>query len=208
MYIIKDTFDFTVNHDTVITLGKFDGVHRGHQALIDRVLQYAGDHHSMGKTPKTVVFAFMMNHNMLLTVKERRELLKNKGVDILVECPFVPLIITMEAEDFVRKILVEEMQARHLVVGNDYRFGYGRQGDVEMLERLGQKFGFTVEVVDKVKDGDTRVSSSRIREALRIGDMETVNRLLGYRFFVEGSVIHGRRIGRTIGFPTRCLTTP
>ena len=105
MYILKDTFDFTVNHDTVITLGKFDGVHRGHQALIDRVLQYAGDHHSMGKTPKTVVFAFMMNHNMLLNVKERRELLKNKGIDILVECPFVPLIITMEAEDFVRKIL-------------------------------------------------------------------------------------------------------
>ena len=205
MYIIKDSFDFTVNHNTVITLGKFDGVHRGHQALIDRVLKYAGEHQRMGKTPKTVVFAFMMNHNMLLTVKERRELLKNEGVDILVECPFVPLIITMEAEDFVRKILVEEMQACHLVVGNDYRFGYGRHGDVELLERLGRKFGYTVEVVDKVKDGDTRVSSSRIREALRTGDMENVNRLLGYRFFVEGSVIHGRRIGRTIGFPTTNL---
>ena len=205
MYIIKDSFDFTVEHSTVITLGKFDGVHRGHQALIDRVKAYAASHKCMGKMPKTVVFTFMMSNTMLLTVDERRDLLRSEGIDILVECPFVPIIITMEAEDFVRKVLVEQMQACHLVVGDDYRFGYGRRGDVDMLKRMGEKYGFTVEVVDKVKDGDSRVSSSRIREALGTGDMETVNRLLGYSYFVEGSVIHGRRIGRTIGFPTTNL---
>ena len=205
MYIIKDSFDFTVNHGTVITLGKFDGVHRGHQALIGRVKAYAASHKSLGRSPKTVVFTFMMNHYTLLTVEERREIIGNMGIDILVECPFVPMIITMEAEDFVRKILVEQMQVCHLVVGEDFRFGYGRRGDVAMLRELGRRYDFTVEVVDKVTDEEGRISSSRVRESLREGDMETVNRLLGYSFFVEGSVIHGRRIGRAIGFPTTNL---
>ena len=96
MYIIKDSFDFTVDHGTVITLGKFDGVHRGHQALIGRVKAYAASHKSLGRSPKTVVFTFMMNHYTLLTVEERREIIGNMGIDILVECPFVPMIITME----------------------------------------------------------------------------------------------------------------
>ena len=177
MYIIKDSFDFTVNHGTVITLGKFDGVHRGHQALIGRVKAYAASHKSLGRSPKTVVFTFMMNHYTLLTVEERREIIGNMGIDILVECPFVPMIITMEAEDFVRKILVEQMQVCHLVVGEDFRFGYGRRGDVAMLRELGRRYDFTVEVVDKVTDEEGRISSSRVR----------------------------RRIGRAIGFPTTNL---
>lgn len=205
MYIIKDSFDFTVEHSTVITLGKFDGVHRGHQALIERVKSYAASHKSLGRSPKTVVFTFMINQYTLLTVEERREIIGNMGIDILVECPFVPMIITMEAEDFVRKILVEQMQVCHLVVGEDFRFGYGRCGDVAMLRELGRRYDFTVEVVEKVTDEEGRISSSRVRESLREGDMETVNRLLGYSFFVEGSVIHGRRIGRAIGFPTTNL---
>lgn len=205
MYIIKDSFDFTVDHGTVITLGKFDGVHRGHQALIERVKSYAASHKSLGRSPKTVVFTFMINQYTLLTVEERREIIGNMGIDILVECPFVPMIITMEAEDFVRKILVEQMQVCHLVVGEDFRFGYGRRGDVAMLRELGRRYDFTVEVVEKVTDEEGRISSSRVRESLREGDMETVNRLLGYSFFVEGSVIHGRRIGRAIGFPTTNL---
>lgn len=205
MYIIKDSFDFTVDHGTVITLGKFDGVHRGHQALIGRVKAYAASHKSLGRSPKTVVFTFMINQYTLLTVEERREIIGNMGIDILVECPFVPMIITMEAEDFVRKILVEQMQVCHLVVGEDFRFGYGRRGDVAMLRELGRRYDFTVEVVEKVTDEEGRISSSRVRESLREGDMETVNRLLGYSFFVEGSVIHGRRIGRAIGFPTTNL---
>ena len=205
MYIIKDSFDFTVDHGTVITLGKFDGVHRGHQALIGRVKAYAASHKRLGRSPKTVVFTFMINQYTLLTVEERREIIGNMGIDILVECPFVPMIITMEAEDFVRKILVEQMQVCHLVVGEDFRFGYGRRGDVAMLRELGRRYDFTVEVVEKVTDEEGRISSSRVRESLREGDMETVNRLLGYSFFVEGSVIHGRRIGRAIGFPTTNL---
>ncbi len=205
MYIIKDSFDFSVDQRTVITLGKFDGVHRGHQALIDRVKKYASSNKELGKAPKTVVFSFVMNNNTLLTEDERRDLLRDMGIDILVECPFVPLIITMEAEDFVRRILVEEMRACHLVVGEDFRFGYCRRGDVNMLREMGPKYGFTVEVVEKVNDEEGRISSSRIREALSSGDIETVNRLLGYSFFIEGPVIHGRRIGRTIGFPTTNL---
>lgn len=205
MVILKDTFDFSVEGRTVITLGKFDGVHRGHQALIDRVTEYAASCRADGQAIKTVVFSFMMGHYMLLTVPERRQLLAGMGIDMLVECPFVPQIITMEAEAFVRDILVLQMHASHLVVGDDYRFGYGRRGDVSLLRQMGEIYGFSVETVGKVIDGDSRVSSSRIREALLQGDMETVNRLLGYSYFVEGPVIHGRQIGRTIGFPTTNL---
>ncbi|MDO4804757.1 MAG: bifunctional riboflavin kinase/FAD synthetase [Lachnospiraceae bacterium] len=205
MEIIKDTFDFSVEGRTVITLGKFDGVHRGHQALICRARDYAASGQMNGQALYTVLFSFMIGNFMLLTVPERRELVERMGVDILVECPFVPQIITMEAEAFVKDVLVGQMHARHLVVGDDYRFGYGRRGDVSLLRKMGEEYGFSVETVPKVKDGDSRVSSSRIREALDRGDMETVNRLLGYDYFVEGPVIHGRRIGRRIGFPTTNL---
>ena len=202
MLIIKDTIDISFDYPTVVTLGKFDGVHRGHMALIDRVLSYEKASRVEGMNPVSCVCCFRVSPVGLLTTEERREILRKKGVQLLAEVPFVPELITMEPEQFVAKILVEGLQARHVVVGEDYRFGYQRRGDVRLLRELGKDFGFTVETVSKVRDGGQDISSTRIREALMRGDMETVSYLLGYPYFVTGKVIHGRRLGRTLGFPT------
>ncbi len=205
MQVIKDTIDFCLTNPSVVTLGKFDGVHRGHQALINKVLDVSSQSAETGEKLDAVVFSICVSPVTILTKAERRELLASWGVESLIECPFIPAIITMEAEDFVRKVLVERLHVKAVVVGMDYRFGYGRRGNVDLLRKMGQELGFTVTSISKVKDGPEDISSTRIRAALAEGDMETVNLLLGYSFFINGSIIHGRRIGRTIGFPTTNL---
>ena len=202
MLIIKDTIDISYDYPTVVTLGKFNGVHRGHMELVDRVLSYEKENRVEGMNPVSCVCCFQVSPVGLLTTEERRDILRKKGVQLLIEVPFVPELITMEPEQFVSRILVEGLQARHVVVGEDYRFGYQRRGDVGLLRKLGEEFGFTVEAVSKVQDDGQDISSSRIREALTKGDVETAGRLLGYPYFVTGKVIHGRRLGRALGFPT------
>lgn len=202
MRLIKGTLQFQEETDCVVTLGKFDGIHRGHRALIDRVLAYEE------KPVKKVVFAFDIASMMLLSKKERRQMLDKLGIDILIECPFVPELITMDPELFVKKMLVDQLHAVHLVVGLDFRFGYGRSGDAALLKRLGPEYGFTVDVLDKVMDGEREISSTYVREELAKGNMEKVNELLGYEFFVTGEIVHGRRVGRTIGVPTTNLIPP
>lgn len=202
MRLIKGTLRFQEETDCVVTLGKFDGIHRGHRTLIDRVLTYEE------KAVKKVVFAFDIASMMLLSKKERRHMLDKLGIDILIECPFVPELIRMEPELFVKKMLVDQLHAVHLVVGRDFRFGYGRSGDAALLKRLGPEYGFTVDVVDKVTDGEREISSTYVREELAKGNMEKVNELLGYEFFVTGEIVHGRRVGRTIGVPTTNLIPP
>ena len=198
----KGTLDFQEDSDCVITIGKFDGLHRGHKSLIDRVLAY------QEKPALKTVFAFDIAPVTLLSKRERRHMLKKMGIDLLVECPFVPEIITMEPESFVREILVEKLHVVHLVVGRDFRFGYERSGDTTLLSRLGIKYGFTVETQEKVMDGSRQISSTYIREELALGNMEKVNELLGYEFFVTGEIVHGRRVGRTLGVPTTNLIPP
>lgn len=199
MKLIKGTLSFKSKQRTVVTLGKFDGMHRGHKALIDRVLQY-GD-----KNVVRTVCAFETAPTSLLTKKERRQMLENMGVDLLVECPFVAELICMEPETFVKKVLVKQLKAVHVVVGADYRFGYKRSGNVDTLIELGRKYGFTVEIVRKVLDIDGKVSSSTIRRELANGNMERVNELLGYEYFITGEVVHGDEMGRVLGIPTTNL---
>ncbi|MCR5294975.1 MAG: bifunctional riboflavin kinase/FAD synthetase [Lachnospiraceae bacterium] len=205
MEIIKDTTVFRFDTPSYVTLGKFDGFHRGHQSLIREVLRLSARSRKDGAAARSVVFSFLVSPVTLLTKEERRELLCACGIDCLIECPFVPAIITMEPETFVRQILVEGLKVKGIVVGADYRFGYGRRGSTELLIKMGKELGFTVTVLGKVQDSGEDISSTRIRAALNEGDMETVNRLLGYTFFINGSIIHGRRVGRTIGFPTTNL---
>lgn len=199
---IKGKLKFQEEGHSVITLGKFDGLHRGHQKLIDRVLAY-----DAGKAQKTV-FAFDIAPMTLLSKRERRNILEKKGIELLIECPFVPEIITMEPEDFVKKILVDSLGVIHLVVGRDFRFGYERGGDVLLLQKMGKVCGFTVEVVEKAMDGEREISSTYIREELAKGNMEKVRELLGYEFFVTGEIVHGRRVGRSLGVPTTNLIPP
>ena len=197
--MIKDTTDFSIDGVSSVTLGKFDGVHRGHRALMDKVCAYAEE---SPQKPARVVFSLLIAQKMLLTRSERRTVLSETGIDVLIECPFEKSVMNMEAEDFVRDILRDRLHAVHVVVGADYHFGHERRGDAEMLRKMGEQEGFTVEIVPKVQDEGGDISCTRIRRALSAGDMERVKEMLGFSFFVDGTVTHGREIGRKIGFPT------
>ena len=189
-----------LKENTAVTLGKFDGVHRGHQKLIKRTrdLECRGC--------KSVVMTLNKNTlEFLLTDLERKKMLDNMGISFLVECPFVPEIIQMPPEVFVNEILVARLHAKYIVVGEDFRFGYRRQGDVKTLMQLQKKYGYCLDVIKKERYQGSDISSSFIKRELKKGNMELVNTLLGYPYVVSGEVLHGRKIGRTLGMPTTNL---
>ena len=197
MRIIKGTTEFQVQEETAISIGKFDGLHQGHQLLVERIVK------KKQEGLKALIFTFDFGDRpVLLLPEERREMLRKWGVDYLLECPFVESISHMEAEEFVRKILVERLHVRYLGVGTDFRFGCQRRGDYRLLQRLSAECGYEVEVVEKACWQGEEISSSRIRRELEQGRMELVNQLLGYAYSVTGEVLHGRKIGRTLGMPT------
>ena len=197
MRIIEGTTEFQVQEKTAISIGKFDGLHQGHQLLVERIVK------KKQEGLKALIFTFDFGDRpVLLLPEERREMLRKWGVDYLLECPFVESISHMEAEEFVRKILVERLHVRYLAVGTDFRFGCQRRGDYRLLQRLSAECGYEVEVVKKACWQGEEISSSRIRQELEQGHMELVNQLLGYAYSVTGEVLHGRKIGRTLGMPT------
>lgn len=182
--------------NSAVTLGKFDGVHRGHQKLVEKILKQKEE------GAKAVVFAFVSPNQMILTRKERELFLEETGVDILLECPLDERIRHMKAETFVREILVGDLQASYVAVGEDFRFGYERKGNPKLLTELGRKYGFTVEILPKEMEDSRKISSTYIREELRRGNMKKVSSLLGRNFSVKGTVEHGRGMGHKYLFPT------
>lgn len=199
---VRSLQDFELDGRSVVTIGKFDGIHRGHQKLIEETVKKAREMSTEGEKVKAVVLAFEMTPQMLLTRKERRKMLEKMGVDVIVECSFGPRLIRTTAEDFIREILVGKLHAVHVVVGKTFRFGYERRGDDALLSKMGEELGFTVDPVSELLDGRFKISSSTIRKELMRGNMERVNDLLGYTYSVTGKIIHGREVGRTIGVPT------
>ena len=194
-----------------VTLGTFDGLHRGHQKLINLIRR------EQGEKNRSVIFTFDVSPRSyilhsppkyLLTYEERRELAENLGVDILAECPFTEALMHMEPEDFVKEYLAERLHARYLAVGPDFRFGYQRRGTPELLKELGRTYGFRTEIVEKEKYKGRDISSTFVREELEKGHIEEVNQLLGYTYFTKGEIVHGRQLGRTIGIPTANLIPP
>ena len=200
MRLVTGTTEFETTEATAISLGKFDGLHMGHQLLVNRILK------KKEEGLKALIFTFDFGDRpMLLLPEERRALLKKWGVDYLIECPFVESLAHMEAEDFVREILVRRLHAKYLAVGTDFHFGHNRKGSYQLLEAMQEECGFEVEVVEKACYDGEEISSTRIRRELEQGHMELVNQLLGYNFSVTGEVLHGRQIGRTLGLPTTNL---
>ena len=200
MRLITGTTEFETTEATAISLGKFDGLHMGHQLLVNRILK------KKEEGLKALIFTFDFGDRpMLLLPEERRALLKKWGVDYLIECPFVESLAHMEAEDFVREILVKRLHAKYLAMGTDFHFGHNRKGSYQLLEAMQEECGFEVEVVEKACYDGEEISSTRIRRELEQGHMELVNQLLGYNFSVTGEVLHGRQIGRTLGLPTTNL---
>ena len=183
---------------TAVTLGKFDGLHRGHQKLVDRIIKYGSPECD------SVLCAFDMGRESLMTKAERRERLAG-NIDYLIEYPFTRELREMEAEDFIDRILCGTLHASHIVVGTDFCFGYQKRGNATMLSDFAESRGYTLDVIEKEQYQGRVISSSYIKEALSMGDIELANTLLGYPYEMSGVVEHGKRLGRKLGFPTMNL---
>ncbi len=195
---------------TAIALGSFDGLHRGHRCLITAVTGAAVE--AEGLVPTVVSFwphpREVLRGEVRLRLdlpEEQLDLLAPLGIHQLVLVPFDTALAALTPEAFVRQVLVDSLQARRLAVGENFRFGAGRSGDVQELQRLGEAFGIAVEVVPILADGEGRLSSSRIRAALAGGDLAAAARLLERPYRFRGRVVRGRGLGRTLGWPTANL---
>lgn len=189
--------DYRSSRGSAVTFGKFDGLHRGHQELVRTVRKLGGK-----EDADSVVCAFDMSQREVLMTKEERRLHLKHEVDYLVECPFTQELRGMEAEAFIEEIIQGVFHADFVVVGTDFRFGHGKRGDIHMLEAYARQCGYELTVIEKKRYQGRIISSTYIREMLRDGNMAGVNRMLGYNYAVEGVVEHGRRLGRSLGFPT------
>jgi len=201
MKYIEGIMDYTMDRDTAVTLGKFDGLHRGHQQLIRRICAQK----ERGLESVVVTVWPDPSARALLTKGEKKLRLCEMGVQWWMDCPFLPQISRMEPEDFVKDILAAKLRAKYIAVGEDFHFGYQRKGDWRLLRSLEKELGYELEVVEKETYEGSEISSSRVRAALEKGDMELVQTLLGYPYTVQGEVLHGRHIGRTLGMPTTNL---
>lgn len=196
--------------NTAITLGKFDGIHRGHQVLLKKIISQKVN------GLKSVMFTFsshpqnLLQHkktNLIYTLEEKRILLERWGLDVLISYPFNKEVAAMKAYDFVKDVLVGQLDGKMIVVGQNFRFGHKREGDTDLLRKLSKEFGFELIVIDKLEYNGRRVSSSYIKELIAKGDLEYANHLLGNPYTIVEKVVHGRKIGRTLGFPTVNLIT-
>ncbi len=195
----------------VYAIGNFDGVHIGHQQVIARTAAIAKE---LGAPTGVLMFEphprqyFFPDQPFfrLMSFRAKTRTLGEIGVDQIAALPFDARMATMEAEDFVRNVLVEGLGAAHIVVGYDFCFGKGRRGDGALLRRMGEELGFGVTIVEEVKKGGDTYSSTRIRELLAKGDPRGAADLLGHWWTIETHVIKGDQRGRTIGFPTANLS--
>ena len=199
MVLIHCSKDAVMHKDTVVVIGKFDGVHLGHRLLFDRAVVEAEK-----RQCQSAAFTFDRNlsgNKVISTREEKRSLIEERGMDILIEYPFTE-IMSMEAEEFVREILVKRLRAKAVIAGSDCGFGKNRGGNAELLLRLSRELGFEAVILDKViVDGQT-VSSTLARGLIEEGRMEEASRILGHEFFMRGFVVKGNQLGRTWDFPT------
>lgn len=213
MQVIAGTREFQIKEPTVVTIGKFDGRHKGHQKLLQRMLL-------LGKQKgfRTAIFTFDMapagvvsgkKQSLITTNAERRNNMEKTGIDYLIEYPFNQEVAQMPPEEFVERILVGQMKAQAIVAGTDCGFGYRRAGDAALLQRLAPDYGYEAVIIEKEQDEHRDISSTYIREQLDEGHIGKANELLGEPYAIHGEVVHGNHIGAPLlGFPTANLLPP
>ncbi len=203
MKYFRETMEFSVPEPSAIALGKFDGLHRGHKALLRALGDGAED------AAKRVVFTFDIppralterDWNVLLTNREKERIFAEAGIDVVVECPFTETLKNMKPEEFLR-FLCARIHVKRIVAGTDFRFGRGRSGGPEDLFRWEKELGYRAVIVEKLKEDGRDISSTRIREHIARGEMEEANRLLGYPYFLLAPVVRGSGLGHTMDLPT------
>ena len=207
MHIIENTTEFQLDRPGAVAIGKFDGIHLGHQKLIQKIIeQKAKGYLATVLTFDTSAAAFFGGEEKELTTREEKRIVFEKmGVDVLIEFPLNRETAATEPVEFVQRYLVSQMQAAYICAGTDLSFGRRGAGNYELLQQYADSYGYQVELIDKVRMDGEEVSSTRVREAVRTGKMEAAARMLGTPYSVSGTVEHGRRLGRTIGMPTANL---
>ncbi len=211
MQYINRLSDYESRSEAAVTFGKFDGLHTGHQKLVEQVQRLGKD-----QGLASIVCAFDMQPlwkrtqktpQMLMTGKERLRQLSGK-VDVLMECPFTLEFSRIHAEEFIRDIVCRRLHAKFVVVGTDFQFGYEKQGDIHVLLQFAKTYGYELIVIEKERYEDRVISSTYIKELLRGGELPLANQLLGYSYGITGQVEHGKKLGRTLGFPTLNVAWP
>jgi riboflavin kinase / FMN adenylyltransferase len=210
MLVYRNTELLPLFRNAVLTIGTFDGVHTGHQQVIaqmkKRALEIDGETViiTFDPHPRTVVRA-AEGIQLINTLDEKIELLSGKGIDHLVIVPFTEKFAQLSAEDYISQFLIRYFQPHTLIIGYDHRFGKGRSGNFELLEQQSAVYHFNLMEIPPHLLDSISVSSTRIREAIAEGDMDSAQKLLGYRYFFSGEIMEGSHIGRSIGYPTANL---
>lgn len=212
MKIYRKVSEFPELQHTILTSGTFDGVHLGHQKIIQHVVDLkkrTPNAQTVVLTyhphPRLVLFPEQKDLKILTTLEEKAILLEDLGIDHLCIIPFTKRFASTSSENFIKRIIQKKLQTRQFVIGYDHRFGKNREGGFDYLKENEDRFGFKVEEIPRQDIEDNAISSTRIRKALFDGDIETANELLGYEFSITGKVVKGKQIGRTIGYPTANL---
>ncbi|CAN1551408.1 RibF FAD synthase [Flavobacteriaceae bacterium] len=210
MKIYNSLYDFKPTKKTIVTLGTFDGVHIGHQKIIEKLLQNAKEYDC-----ESLILTFFPHPRMVLqegsdikllnTIDERSVLLDKLGLDNLIIHPFDKEFSQLSAEEFVKTILVDTFNIQKIIIGYDHRFGRNRTANIDDLILYGEKFGFEVEQISAQEINEVSISSTKIRNAILDGNMALANEYLGYNYNLSGIVSKGKQLGRTIGFPTANL---
>ncbi len=211
MQVHYDIERLPVFRNPVITIGTFDGVHMGHRQVIDKLLSEAKAVN--GETviitfhphPRKVISSTILGIRLINTLEEKIELLRLLGIDHLVVVPFTDAFANQPAEDYVKNFLIDKFKPHTIIIGYDHRFGRDRLGDYRLLEKAAGIFNYQLKEIAKHILENISISSTNIREAILHSDIATANKLLGYDFFFSGIVVHGNKIGRTLGYPTANL---
>ncbi|MBO5259439.1 MAG: bifunctional riboflavin kinase/FAD synthetase [Agathobacter sp.] len=211
MKYINNTLTFKIEEPTVITFGKFDGLHRGHELLMKTLFQKREVYGY-----QTVVFTFdipprnkvnEMEAKVLTTNAEKLHIFEREGIDYLLECPFTPEVMNMKPEEFL-KWVVTSLNVKCIVAGEDFHFGSKRQGDHVLIRQMAEELEYEACIFPKVQENNRDISSTYVREEISKGNLEMANFLLGYEFLIKGEVIHGNALGRKMGMPTINLAIP
>lgn len=210
MNIFHSIHDFKSTKRTILTLGTFDGVHIGHKKILEKVTQ-----NYISETTESLVLTFFPHPRMVLedksemkllnTLSEKIELLEKSGLENLVIHPFDEKFSQLTAHEFVKTVLVDQFKIQKIIIGHDHRFGKNRTANFDDLVAFGKKYDFEVEQISAQEIETVSVSSTKIRKALDEGNMKMANEYLGYDYFLTGTIIKGKQLGSTIGFPTANL---
>lgn len=214
MEVVKNLDNWSFVDNSIVTIGTFDGVHRGHKKLLQRLQQIKAK--NGGKSvvftfdphPRKVLFPDQRDLQLLSNLDEKIELISRENIDIVIVYPFTTAFSHIEPEKFIKEILVEKLKVKTLVIGYDHKFGKDRKGDINTFKANASKYGYEVEEIPAEEINDINISSTKIRKALFDGDVKNAAAFLGYNYFINGIVVHGKKLAKTLNFPTANIVIP